>query len=225
MRIGILGSGTVALTLAGKLVELGHEVMVSSRDVSEAKEGPMGKLPAPADWAEERGENASAGSFAEAAAFGEVLFNCTAGAVSLQVLETVGPDALAGKVLVDVANALDFSQGMPPTLTVANTGSLAEEIQEAYPDVKVVKALNTVNSEVMVDPSLVPGESDLFVAGNDAEAKAWVTETLLKDWFGWSTVHDLGTIQAARGLEMYVILWVAMMGAFETTNFNVRVVK
>ena len=177
------------------------------------------------DWATAAGEHASVGTFADAAEFGELVFNCTAGGASLDALEQAGEDALRGKVLVDVANPLDFSGGMPPTLTVVNTDSLAEQIQRRFPETQVVKALNTVNNKVMVEPSLVPGEHNVFVAGDDQGAKAQVADVL--ESFGWprERVIDLGGIEAARGLEMYLTLWVSMMGTLGSPNFNIHVAR
>jgi 8-hydroxy-5-deazaflavin:NADPH oxidoreductase len=214
VRIAVLGTGVVGQVLATKLVELGHEVRLGSRDIAN---------PDARSWAASAGERASNGNFLGAAEFGELVFNCTAGAFSLEALEQAGDDALGGKVLVDVANPLDFSRGMPPTLTVANTDSLAEQIQRRFPDVHVVKALNTVNHEVMVDSSLVPGEHDLFVAGNDEEAKAQVTDLL--ESFGWprERIVDLGGIEAARGMEMYLALWLRLLGALGTHHLNIHV--
>ena len=216
MRIGVLGTGTVGTTLASKLAELGHEVRMGSRDAANEKA---------VAWAESAGDRASTGTFADAADFAELVFNCTGGGVSLQALEQAGEDALRGKVLVDVANPLDFSRGMPPTLTVCNDDSLAEQIQRRFPDTRVVKAFNTMNHQVMVEPTLVPGEHDLLVAGDDAAAKAQVRE--LAESFGWSPerIVDLGGIGAARGMEMYLPLWVAMMGALGTPQINIKIAR
>ena len=216
MRIGVLGTGTVGTTLASKLAELGHEVRMGSRDAANQKA---------VAWAESSGDRASTGTFADAADFAELVFNCTGGGVSLQALEQAGEDALRGKVLVDVANPLDFSRGMPPTLTVCNDDSLAEQIQRRFPDTRVVKAFNTMNHQVMVEPTLVPGEHDLLVAGDDAAAKAQVRE--LAESFGWSPerIVDLGGIGAARGMEMYLPLWVAMMGALGTPQINIKIAR
>ena len=215
MRIGILGTGTVAQTLGAKLVQLGHEVKLGSRTATNEKA---------AAWAKGQGARASHGTFADAAKFGEVLFNCTAGTASLDALKAAGAASLEGKILIDVANPLDFSQGMPPTLTVCNTDSLGEQIQRAFPGAKVVKTLNTVNCEVMVNPGLVPGAHDLFVSGNDADAKQAVTG-YLRDWFGWKSVIDLGDISTARGTEMMLAAWIRVLMALGTARFNWRVVK
>ena len=214
MRLGVLGTGTVGQTLGSKLVELGHEVRMGSRDAANEKAH---------GWAASAGERASAGDFADAAGFAELVLNCTAGAVSLQALEGAGEEALRDKVLVDVSNPLDFSRGMPPTLTVCNDDSVAEQIQRRFPDTRVVKTLNTVNAGVMVDPASIPGEHDVFVCGDDEAAKAQVVELL--ESFGWprERIVDLGGIDGARAVEMYLPLWVRLFGAFGTPNFNVHV--
>lgn len=213
MKIGILGSGMVAQTIGSKLAALGHEVMLSTRDA--------GKL---AEWAAGAGSNASVGSFADAAGFGEILFNCTSGAGSLNALDMAGEENLNGKILIDLANPLDFSQGMPPSLTVCNTDSLGEQIQRAYPQVKVVKTLNTMSCNLMVNPSLIPGDHDVFISGNDADARAQVG-TILRDWFGWQSIIDLGDITSARGTEMILPFWVRLMGVMQTPMFNFRIVR
>jgi 8-hydroxy-5-deazaflavin:NADPH oxidoreductase len=228
MRIGIIGSGPVAQTLATKLLELGHSVMVSSRDTSLAKDlGDRGVMPSAEDFAAAQralGREAAAGSFADAAAHGEVVINATAGGHSLEALEAAGAANLAGKVLVDVANALDFSRGMPPTLLFCNTDSLAERIQVAFPEARVVKTLNTVTAGVMVDPSQLGEPTAMFVAGDDQEAKDWVRTELLEGWFGWRQVLDVGGIAGARGLEMWLPLWLRLMGTTGTPFFNLRIV-
>ena len=202
MKIGVLGTGMVGKTIATKLRELGHEVEVGSRSAGD-----------------------DAVTFADAAAHGELVFNCTAGTASLEALDAAGAENLAGKVLVDVANPLDFSKGMPPTLSVCNDDSLGEQIQRAFPETKVVKALNTVNASVMVDPGSVPGEHDLFMCGDDDEAKAQVSSAILQS-FGWPAgqIHDLGDISGARTMEMYLPLWVRLMGVVGSPTFNIKVV-
>jgi 8-hydroxy-5-deazaflavin:NADPH oxidoreductase len=212
MRIGILGTGDVGSRLGTKLVALGHEVKMGSRSASGGKG---------AEWAKTNGPRASAGAFSDAAQFGEVIFNCTMGSASLEALRMAGRENLAGKVLVDVANALDYSKGMPPSLTVCNTDSLAEQIQREFPEAKVVKALNTMRNDLMVDPGLVPGEHDTFVCGNDGQAKAEVVEILHS--FGWKSPIDLGDITAARGLEMMLPIWVRLFGIFQSTIFNFKI--
>jgi predicted dinucleotide-binding enzyme len=212
MRIGILGSGAVAQTLGAKLVQTGHEVKLGSRSAANEKA---------AAWAGAQGARASHGTFADAARFGEVVLNCTAGAVSLDALEAAGAANLRGKILMDVANPLEFVEGRP-RLTVCNTVSLAEQIQQAFPDARVVKTLNTVNCEVMVNPGLVPGSHDMFVCGNDAGARAAVAG-YLRDWFGWTSVIDLGDLTAARGTEMLLPAWIRLMQVLGTSRFNWKV--
>lgn len=215
MKIGILGTGTVAQTIGSKLVELGHEVKLGSRA---AQHEGAGK------WVQAAGNGATQGTFAEAAAFGEILFNCTAGTGSIEALTSAGAENLSGKVLIDIANPLDFSKGMPPTLSVSNNDSLGEQIQRTFPQARVVKALNTINCNVMVAPSRVGGDHDVLIAGNDAAAKAQVTE-ILRDWFGWKGVIDLGDISASRGTEGYLLLWLRLWGALKTPDFNLKIVR
>jgi len=215
MKIGILGTGMVGDAIGTKLVQLGHEVKMGSRSANNEKA---------AAWVKKNGKNASQGTFADAAAFGEIVFNCTSGMASLDALKIAGADDLKGKVLIDIANPLDFSRGMPPSLSVCNTDSLGEQIQRAFPETKVVKTLNTMNCKVMVDPSLVKGDHDVFVSGNEANAKAEVT-AILKDWFGWKSVIDLGDITTARGAEMLLPIWVTLMGKLQTPAFNFKIAR
>jgi 8-hydroxy-5-deazaflavin:NADPH oxidoreductase len=214
MKIGVLGTGMVGATIATKLIALGNEVMLGSRNAGSEKA---------VTWAQANGANASQGAYAQAARFGEILFNCTQGTASVEALQSAGADNLKGKILIDVANPLDFSHGSPPTLSICNTDSLGEQIQRTFPETKVVKTLNTVNCEVMVNPALVPGDHDIFVCGNDVGAKAHVAE-LLKQWFGWRSVIDLGDISAARATEQMMPIWLRLYGALGVLHFNVRVV-
>ena len=213
MRFGVLGTGTVGSAVATRLVSLGHEVRMGAREAANPKAR---------DWAAAQGARASAGTFAEAAAFGEIVFNCTMGTASLDALQAAGAQNLGGKVLVDLANPLDFSGGTPTLSTAAAGDSLAERIQKAFPGARVVKALNTVTAGVMGHPEKVPGDSDLFIAGNDADAKRRVTALL--EEFGWKSVLDLGDVTAARGMEAYLLLWLRLAGTLKTPNLNVRVV-
>jgi predicted dinucleotide-binding enzyme len=215
MKIGVLGTGMVGKAIGTKLVQLNHQVKMGSRTASNEKA---------AEWVKANGMKASQGTFADAAEFGEILFNCTSGMASLEALKMAGEKNMNGKVLVDVANALDFSKGMPPTLFVCNTDSLAEQIQRTFPQVKVVKGLNTLNCNLMVNPTLVVGNHDVFVCGNDLVAKAKVTD-ILKNWFGWKNVIDLGDLTAARGLEMLMPFWIRLMGTFQSPNFNYKIVR
>lgn len=215
MKIGILGTGMVGNTIASKLVALGHEVMMGSRTANNEKARA---------WVAQTGARARAGTFADAAAFGEMIWVCTSGAGTIEAVHSAGPANLDGKIVVDVTNPLDFSRGMPPRLSVANDDSLGEQVQRAAPGARVVKALNTINCNVMVDAGRIAGDHDTFVAGNDADAKARVTEILRRD-FGWRHVIDLGDISGARATEMYLPLWLRLYGALGSADFNVHVVR
>ena len=227
MRIGILGSGSVGRALAGKLLVLGHEVWVGTRDVAAlmARGAAPGARGEPfAAW-HRRNPNVKTATFAEAAAKGEILVNATAGSVSLAALRLAGEKNLAGKILMDIANPLDFSRGMPPSLLVCNTDSLGEQIQRAFPAARVVKTLNTMNALLMTDPQQVAaGDHTVFVSGNDAGAKRQVAD-ILTNWLGWKQVIDLGDITTARGTEMILPLWVCLMGVVGGPMFNFKVVK
>lgn len=214
MRIAVLGTGAVGHAIATKLVALGHDVTMGSRTAGNDK-ATAWVASAPA------GGTAAAGTFADAAGGADLVVNATSGEGSLDALAAAGAANLAGKVLIDVSNPLDFSHGMPPTLSVANTTSLSEQIQAAFPDARVVKSLNTMNCDVMVDPSLVPGSHMVMVCGNDAGAKAEAARLLHS--FGWppAAVVDLGDLSAARGMEMYVILWVRLFAAVGHPHFNI----
>ncbi|MDQ6891690.1 MAG: NAD(P)-binding domain-containing protein [Acidobacteriota bacterium] len=215
MKLGVLGTGSVGTALGSGFVKAGHEVRMGSRDAGNEK----GKA-----WATAAGPGASSGDFADAAGFGEIVFNATAGAGAVAAVRAAGRENLRGKILVDVSNPLDFSRGMPPTLFTAAAGdSLAERIQAEVPETKVVKTLNTINASLMLDPARVGGDSDLFIAGNDTAAKERVT-TLLKE-FGWKRVLDLGDSTAARGMEAYVLFWLQLYMAQKTPDFNIRIVK
>ena len=224
MKIGIIGSSMVAQIIGKKLLELEHDVMVSSRDITKEKES----FPSAENWAKEMKEKnlkGYAGSFSDAAKFGEVLINCTSGAHSIEALTQAGRENMSNKILIDLANPLDFSKGMPPSLTINNTTSLGEEIQNAFPEVKVVKTLNTVNAEIMINPGLIDGEHDLLISGNDEEAKKFIKEEILEKGFGWKNIIDLGKITSARGMEMYLPLWVTLMSTLNTARFNIHINK
>jgi predicted dinucleotide-binding enzyme len=216
MRYAVLGTGMVGQGLATKLVSLGHEVTMGSRRAGNEKA---------VAWASATGEGGAEGSFADAAGSAEVVMNATAGMASLDALALAGAENLAGKVLIDVSNALDFSQGMPPTLSVCNTDSVGEQIQRAYPDSRVVKAFNTVNFEVMVNPTVIPASHTLFMGGDDDDAKITVRNLAVS--FGWpaADVVDLGDITAARAMEMYVVMWLRLFGVAGSPHVNVKVVQ
>lgn len=217
MKIAILGTGMVGATLGTKLVQLGHQIMMGSRTAnSEAGQ----------KWLRSVDGKAKIGTFADAAAFGEIVLDCTNGANSLTALRAAGEGNLRRKILIQVGNPLDFSKGMPPTLTVCNTDSLGEQTQREFPNVRVVKALNTVNCDIMIEPSRLPGEHDLFICGNDAGAKNEVKK-LLSEWFGWkpANIIDMGDISNSRGTEMFLAMWIRLFGLFGSPHFNVKVVR
>lgn len=214
MKFGVLGTGMVGATLGSKLVELHHEVAMGARTAGNERA---------ADWAGRAGDRAAHGTFADAAAFGEIVVNATAGTASLGALAAARAANLRGKILIDIANPLDFSAGMPPTLAVANTDSLGERIQRAFPAARVVKTLNTMNCAVMVEPTALAGPHDVFLSGDDAGAKDQVRALLAS--FGWPprSIIDLGGISTARGPEMYLPLWLRLWGALGTGAFNIHV--
>ncbi len=213
MKYGVIGTGMVGLAISNRLAELGHEVMIGTRDVSKS-----------GDKLKSKHEAVKVGTFAEAAAFGEVLFNATSGLVSIEALKLAGEANLNGKVLVDISNPLDFSNGFPPSLFITNTDSLGEQIQRTFPQLKVVKALNTVTAAIMVDAKQVAGgDHDLFICGNAADAKETVLSILRE--FGWLNIHDLGDISNARATEAMLPIWVRLYGKLGTGMFNFKVVQ
>lgn len=218
MKIAVLGTGIVGNTIASRLIELGHEVKMGSRSASNEKA---------AAWVQDAGSNASQGTFADAAAFADTfIFNCTSGQGAMEALQMTGEENLRGKILVDISNPLDFSKGMPPSLTVSNTDSLGETIQRTFPDLKVVKTLNTLTANLMVHPTqLADGDHHLFLNGNDADAKQKTAELL--QTFGWKAdnIIDLGDITTARGTEMLLPMWVRLYGRLGTPQFNFKIVR
>jgi len=214
MKVGIFGSGMVGQTIGSRVAVLGHAVMMGTRNPAKLQE-----------WLGKVAGKARVGSLADAAAHGEILFNATNGNGSLEALALAGEANLNGKILVDISNPLDFSHGMPPVLFVSNSDSLGEQIQRAYPKVKLIKTLNTVTASLMVNPrQLADGDHHIFVSGNDVDAKLYVVD-LLKTWFGWKNILDLGDITTARGTEMYLPIWLRMWGALGTGLFNIKIVK
>jgi 8-hydroxy-5-deazaflavin:NADPH oxidoreductase len=217
MKITVLGTGMVGNAIATKLVNVGHQVMMGSRNAN----SDAGR-----EWLHSIGGKAQIGTFADAAKFGEIVFDCTNGANSLAALRQAGAANLNAKILIQVGNPLDASKGMPASLTVCNTDSLGEQVQREFPDVRVVKALNTLNCDIMIDPSRMPGDHDLFICGNDTEAKREVANRLC-EWFGWkpSNIIDLGDISNSRGTEMFLPLWMRLWGVLGTPHFNIHVVR
>jgi hypothetical protein len=226
MKIAVLGTGMVGQALAGRLSELGHEVTVGTRDVeatlAHTEPDYLGNPPF-AVWREAH-PGIRLKTAADATAGAELIVNATNGEGSIAMLELAGEENLAGKVLIDIANPLDFSQGFPPSLFVSNTESLAEQIQGAFPDVKVVKALNTMNAFLMVDPrQLADGDHSVFVSGNDTEAKQIVSGLL--ESFGHTDIIDLGDITTARGSEMMLPIWTRLYGVLGVPLFQFKVVR
>jgi hypothetical protein len=217
MKIGILGTGMVGATIGNKLVALGHDVKMGSRTANNDKA---------VAWAKSAGAKASQGTFADAAGFGELIFNCTQGVGAMDALKGAGADNLKGKILIDISNPLDFSKGMPPLLfAAASSESLGEQLQAAFPETRIVKTLNTVTAELMVNPGKIGGgDHDMFISGNDAAAKATVGE-FLKTQFGWKSLVDLGDITTARGTECYLPLWIRLWGSLKSAEFNIKIVR
>jgi 8-hydroxy-5-deazaflavin:NADPH oxidoreductase len=217
MKIAVLGTGTVGRTLAGRLSELGHDVTLGTRDPEATRTREEY-----AAWAADQPAVVLA-TFPDAASQADLVVHASAGTAALEVLDAAGSANLAGKVLVDVSNPLDFSGGFPPTLSVKDTDSLGEQIQRAHPDARVVKTLNTLTAALMVHPETLGRQSTVFVSGEDAVAKRAVVDLLTA--FGHPDVVDLGGIASARGPEMYLPLWLRLMGALGTAEFNIRVVR
>ena len=226
MNIAVFGTGTVGPAVAAALVALGHDVVIGTRDpeatLARTEAGPMGGVPF-AQWhAEHPGIRLT--TFADAAAGADLIVNATNGSGSLAALTAAGEENLAGKVIMDIANPLDFSQGFPPSLDPVNTDSLGEQLQRAFPEARVVKTLNTMNASVMVDPgSVAGGDHSVFVSGNDADAKAKVSG-LLAD-LGHRDIIDLGDITTARGTEMLLPVWLRLWGALGNADFNFKIAR
>ncbi|MEG3162408.1 NAD(P)-binding domain-containing protein [Sphingomonas sp. LB2R24] len=225
MRIVVLGTGMVGRTLAARLTELNHDVSIGTRDVEQtlARSEPDAKGSAPYTEWQKLNPTVRLVPFENAGTHGDLIINATAGAQSLTVLHLVGAESLVGKVLLDLAVPLDYSQGRPPRLLFANDDSLGEQIQRALPGTHVVKTLNTMHMNVMTDPSRVPGDHNVFLAGDDDRAKT-IVKALLAE-FGWPTAAmvDLGGIRQSRATEMYAPLLFSLMGLFDTSDLNIAV--
>ncbi|EKE29681.1 MAG: hypothetical protein ACD_2C00122G0008 [uncultured bacterium (gcode 4)] len=225
MKIGILGTGMVGRAHASRLAALGHQVMIGTGDIvktlGRTEPDEMG-TPAFSEWRLQN-ENIILGVFADTAMFGEMVFNCIKGEFAVEVLEELSKE-LYGKILVDISNPLDFSQGMPPTLLIGNTDSLGEQIQFALPNVKVVKAFNTVNAFLQVNPIwLLSGNHTLFVAWDNPQAKSEVIQIALN--YGWIDIIDLGDMTWARGMEMWLPLWLRLWWTIGSPMFNLKIVR
>jgi 8-hydroxy-5-deazaflavin:NADPH oxidoreductase len=212
VKIAVLGTGSAGRTVAAGLARLGHEVVIGTRDPVATRKR--------ADW----DSDLPLEEYAVVADGADIVVNATNGQASLAVFDAIGGQQLSGKVVLDLANALDFSGGFPPRMAVDDTDSLAEQIQRAFPQARVVKALNTVTAGVMVDPGKVgDGETTVFAASDDAEARAVVVALL--EQLGWRDVVEFEELAAARGLEMWLPLWVRLMARLGTADFNLKVVR
>lgn len=227
MKIGVFGTGVVGQVIAEKLESLGHDVMLGTRDVQqsmarEAKDN-SGR-PALKDWMAAHSK-VKLGTFAEAAVHGEMIVNATNGFGAMEALKLAGEQNLGSKVMLDISNPLDFSKGFPPSLSVCNTDSLGEQLQRAFPQLRVVKGLNTLTCFLMVAPRNLPGTHHIFLCGNDADAKAEVRKLL--GTFGWADAEmiDLGDITNARGTEQLLPIWVRLYGKFQNPMFNFSIVR
>lgn len=222
MKITVLGTGVVGQTVASRLMKLGHTLTMGTRnpEVTKNRTEPSQITGMSfSDWHKEH-KAVSLKSLPESAKDADLIINATSGNASVEVLEKVGKQNLKGKVLLDIANPLDFSNGMPPSLFISNTGSLGEQIQKEFPDLMVVKSLNTMNAFIMVHPETIPGNHNVFVSGNDVGAKDMIVK-LLKS-FGWKqeNIIDLGDITTSRGTEMLLPIWLRLWAALGHANFN-----
>lgn len=226
MKIGILGTGVVGQTIAEKLVQLGQNVMIGTRDkqatLAKTEKDNFGRPPF-SEW-HKNNFKIEFGTYSETASFGEFLVNATNGVGSIDALKMAGENNLANKVILDISNPLDFSKGMPPTLTICNTDSLAEQIQRTFPKLKVVKSLNTLTAMLMTNPGLLPEPTNIFLNGNDGNAKEEVKKLLVS--FGWKekNIIDMGDITTARGTEQILPIWVRLWGTLQTPMFNFKIV-
>lgn len=226
MKIAVFGTGIVGQVIAGRLAGLGHSVIIGTRDVSKTlarTDKDVYGNPPFSEW-QKQNKSVHLSTFKEAAAAAEIIFNCTSGQGSVDALKQAGEENLGGKIIIDIANPLDFSKGMPPTLSPGNTDSLGELIQRTFPEAKVVKTLNTMNCFLMINPAAVAGDHNVFLSSNDEASKS-IAKEILKS-FGWQerNMIDLGDITTARGTEQLLPIWIRLYGALKTPMFNFRIV-
>ena len=227
MKATVFGTGIVGQVIARRLAGLGHEVTIGTRDVSKtlarSDKDPYGNPPF-SEWYKQNNNSVRLATYEEAASSAEIIFNCTMGQGSIEALRQAGNNGLNGKIILDIANPLDFSKGMPPSLSPGNTDSLGEQIQRTFPEAKVVKTLNTMNCFLMVNPDAVPGDHNVFMSGNDASAKGTAKEIL--NSFGWkeSSIIDLGDITTSRGTEQLLPIWIRLYGILKNPMFNFKIV-
>ena len=216
MQIAVFGTGVVGNSIATKLVQLDYKVMMGSRTSANEKA---------VAWVKSNGKDASTGTFKDAAIFGDIIFNCTKGDAALEIFKQAGIENFKNKIIIDVSNPLDFSKGMPPSLIphYTNTNSLGEEIQKLLPGANVVKTLNIVNCEIMVDPKKSGGDPTMFISGNNAQAKEKVKSLL--NQFGWTDIIDLGDITTARGAEMLLPIWLRTFMATGNAYFAFKIIR
>jgi predicted dinucleotide-binding enzyme len=226
MKISVLGTGTVGQAMAASLTKSGHQVFMGTRNVDNTltrTEADGWGNPGIGTWIKENSQ-VELVTFNEAVERGnELIVFAMNGQAAFDCLDSVGEFLLKGKVMIDISNPLDFSQGFPPSLFVSNTESLGEQIQNKFPSLHVVKTLNTISHPVMVNPKLVEGNHNVFISGNNQEAKAKVTSVL--NSFGWKekNIIDLGDITSARATEMILPLWTRLYGKLQTPFFNFHV--
>lgn len=226
MKITVFGSGVVGQALASKFSQLGHEVVMATRDPEATSQrtepNPQSGISF-ASW-HAKNQEVQLVAFDEVSGNQNLYVNATGGVYSLEILKSAGAGTLSGNILLDVANPLDFSQGWPPSLAICNTDSLGEKIQREFPDCRVVKCLNTLNYQVMVAPDMVPGDHQVFMSGEDAKAKEMVAGLLSEIGWDRERVIDLGGIRTARGTEMMMPMWLGLMGVFGSPimNFEIR---
>jgi 8-hydroxy-5-deazaflavin:NADPH oxidoreductase len=227
MKVSILGTGMVGQAIAGKMTAMGHEVYMGSRNAENAKSNtkpnPMTGVSF-ADWFN-KNHSVNVVDYNELPSDSDIFINATNGKGSVDALNATGKEKLKGKIILDIANPLDFSQGMPPSLYICNTDSLGEKIQREFPESKVVKSLNTMNCYLMMDPSLVPGNHTVFISGNDETAKQEIKSWLMS--VGWenSNIIDLGDLSTARGTEMLLPIWLRLYGVLGTVDFNFHIAR
>jgi 8-hydroxy-5-deazaflavin:NADPH oxidoreductase len=226
MKIAVFGTAVVGQVHAERLISLGHEVMIGTRNVTEtmARTAPDNfKRPGFGEW-HKQNTKVKVGTYAEAAAFGEFIINATNGRGTLAAFRLPGNGNMEGKVIVDISNPLDFSKGFPPSLFISNTDSLGEQLQRALPRSHVIKTLNTMNVYVQVNPAIVPGDHSVFLGGNNADAKEKTKELLRL--YGWKDKNmlDVGDITSSRGVEQILPLWVRLFSTLQNPMFNFNVV-
>ncbi len=226
MKISVLGTGTVGRVMSAFLQDHGHDVYLGTRDPEKTKnnnEKDAWGSPSFAEWYSGN-QSIRLATFAEAAEAGELIIIALSGKATVTVMSALPKESVEGKLVWDIANPLDFSNGMPPSLFISNTDSLGEQVQNALPGARVVKTLNTVTAALMVNPGAISGDHSVFMAGNDEDAKSQ-TASYLQEWFGWKDIIDLGDITQARGTEMFLPLWVRAYGALQTPMFGVKIVR